>query len=125
MPTEFIPRINITDRSAFGGIVMKWSRGQLKIPTTLAEAEQQLSGVIEFPLPDYIVGLQIIPSTKEVWTIKLPPADMLDDRQARIDAGEPYLLPEEYQDHIDGTNTLGSEDLFQFRVGDYTCSLCG
>lgn len=125
MPTDFIPRIQINDRSAFGKIVMEWSRGERQVPTNLEEAEAQLNGIIDFPLPDYILGIQVIPSTKEVWTIKLPPADMLDDRAARIADGQHYDAPIEYRDHFDGTNTLSPTDMFQFRVGDYTCSLCG
>lgn len=125
---EFIERIVVNNRQAFGQIVMEWSRGERAIPTTLAEAEAQLGGVIEFPLPSYIIGLQIIPSQKEVWTIKLPPADMLDDRAARIaDPNEPpYDVPNEYRIHTGGNESnMDQSALFEFRVGDYTCSLCG
>lgn len=122
--TEFIERINILDRQAFGRRVMEWSDGRMPIPQTLDEAEQQLEGIIEFPLPSYITKLNFIKTTKEVWTIKIPPADMLQDTRNRIaDPNQEYHLDPNYAKRVRGDfpDDLG---FFEFRVGDYTCSLC-
>lgn len=121
---KFIERIVILDRHAFGVKVMDWSAGRLPVPTTLEEAEEQLSGILQFPLPSYIIGLQFIQTTKEVWTIKLPPRDMLQDTRDRIAAGEEYVLPAFYKMRVDNPDSIPNDRLFECRVGDYTCSLC-
>ena len=125
MPDDFIERINILDRKAFGKRVFEWANGDRMPPTSLEEAEAQLAGIIEFPLPDYIGGIVVIPTHKNVWTIKLPPPEMLADRMERIDAGQGYDIPQEYRDHTGGNESnMDDKELFEFRVGDYTCSLC-
>ena len=121
---DYIERIKILDRHAFGVKVMEWADGTLPVPTSLAEAEEQLSGILKFPLPSYIVGLQFIQTSKEVWTIKLPPKDMLEDTRKRIAAGEEYSLPAFYRTRIENPGSIPNDRLFECRVGDYTCSLC-
>jgi len=130
MPVQndgFIERIVVLDRRAFGQKVMAWSKGTEEVPRNLEEAEEQLTGILEFPLPAYITGLNFIETTKEVWTIKLPPPDMLQDTRKRIDDNRPYRLPTFYRQRVEGQIPDTAEDnhmLFEFRVGDYTCSLC-
>lgn len=121
---KYIERIIILDRHAFGVKVMEWSAGTTPIPTDLDEAEAQLRGILQFPLPSYIVGLQFIQTTKEVWTIKLPPKDMLQDTRDRIADGEDYALPAFYRTRIENPDSVPNDRLFECRVGDYTCSLC-
>lgn len=121
---DFIERINILDRQLFGRKVMEWSADPTSVPKTLAEAEVQLEGILEFPLPSYITKLNFIPTTKEVWTIKLPPEDMLQDTRNRIASPlHDYPLPEEYARRVRG-DFANDAAFFEFRVGDYTCSLC-
>lgn len=121
---EFIERIVILDRQAFGRRVMEWSDGKVPIPKDLDEAEQQLHGILQFPLPSYIKALNFIPTTKEVWTIKLPPPDMLQDTRNRIASPEhDYPLDPSYGKRVNG-EFPNDAAFFEFRVGDYTCSLC-
>lgn len=125
-PTDFLERIEVLDRRAFGKIVFEWANGDRDTPKTLEEAEAQLTGIVKFPLPDYIGGIMFVHSHKEVWTVKLPPPEMLADRAATIEAGLEYDVPQEYRDHTGGSQSnLDPMELFEFRVGDYTCSLCG
>ena len=124
-PSEaFIERIEILDRQAFGRRVMEWSEGKVPVPKDLDEAEQQLTGILRFPLPSYITALNFIPTTKEVWTIKLPPPDMLQDTRNRIASPmHDYPLDPNYGKRVNG-EFPNDAAFFEFRVGDYTCSLC-
>ncbi len=120
---DFIERIVVLDRRAFGQKVMEWANGA-PIPGNLEEAEQQLTGIIQFPLPSYIKDMNFIKTTKDIWTIKIPPADMLQDTRNRIDANDPpYDIQPFYYDRVNG-DLEDDHELFEFRVGDYTCSLC-
>ena len=119
---DLIERIVILDRRAFGLKVMEWAIGR-PTPKDLYEAEQQLTGILQFPLPAYIKGLDFIRTTKEIWTIKVPPADMLEDTRKRIKRGEEYTLNDFYHLRVNG-HLPDDNQLFEFRVGDYTCSLC-
>ena len=121
--TEFIERINVLDRCGFGVKVMEWANHALPIPQSLEEAEQQLTGIVEFPMPSYITGLSFIETTKDIWTIKLPPPEMLADTRKRINMGLAYTLPSFYVDRVNGS-LPDNHRLFECRVGDYTCSLC-
>ena len=118
-----IERIVVLDRRAFGQKVMQWADGSLPVPTSLQMAEEQLTGILQFPLPDYIIDLQFVRTTKEVWTIKVPPAEMLADTRKRIERGDQYGLDEFYRRRIEG-DLPNDMELFEFRVGDYTCALC-
>ena len=120
---DLIERIVVLDRRAFGLKVMEWADESLPVPTNMAEAEEQLEGILEFPLPAYITSLEFIKTTKEVWTIKVPPADMLEDTRERIRRGEDYEIDDYYYQRVNG-DLPDDLKLFEFRVGDYTCALC-
>jgi hypothetical protein len=119
-----IPRVNVLDYNALGKKFIEWSLDADARPKDLAELEVQLTGIVAFPLPDYIKSLLIIQGGKDVLLLRLPPAELIQDTLDETSTGGgAYPLPGFYREKFEGS-PVDNKTFFEFRVGDYTIAHC-
>lgn len=123
-----VPVPNILSNEAFGKLIVKWTKDPTTRPRSLQEFKQQVGGVIQLPLPDWIKDLAFVDSDDTLY-IRLPPRKLLDEALSAIGSSAPYDLPSFYARRIlDGdpaSDAAGNTRLFHMRLGDYTISMCG
>jgi hypothetical protein len=120
-----IPRLNILQHRELGKKMIKWSLQPETRPKTLTEFQAETAGIIEQPFPDWIKGLQFVQSNMEVLLIRLPPAVLVQDTLDKIATGTgKYPFPEFYEEHLVHGKHPSQQEIFEFRVGDYTLAHC-
>jgi hypothetical protein len=105
--------------------MIKWALQPETRPKNLPEFAAETNGIIEQPFPDWIKGLQFVQSNMEVLLIRLPPAVLVQDTIDKIATGTgKYPFPDFYEEHlVQGLHT-SQQEIFEFRVGDYTLAHC-
>ena len=68
-----IERVEVIDYRALGRKIIRWSKNANSRPKDLVEFEKQLKGIVKFPLPSWVKGLQFVQGNLEVLLIRLPP----------------------------------------------------
>jgi hypothetical protein len=120
-----IPRLNILLHRELGKKIIKWALEPESRPKTLPEFLRETQGIIEQPIPDWIKGLQFVQSNMEVLLIRLPPTELVQDTLDRIAAGTgKYPLPDFYEEYLLHGQHQSQQELFEYRVGDYTIAHC-
>lgn len=120
-----IPRLNILQHRELGKKMIKWALEPDTRPKTLPEFLLETHGMIEQPIPPWIKGLQFVQSNMEVLLIRLPPADLVQDTIDKIATGTgKYPFPDFYEDHLVRGLHQSQQELFEFRVGDYSIAHC-
>jgi hypothetical protein len=120
-----IPRINILQHRELGKKLIGWAMDPTSRPNNLEEFKQQTAGIIDQPLPPWIKAIQFIQPNFEVLVIRLaPPEFVKDSLEINATAGGPYPLPKFYEDfYLHGKHT-NRQEMFEYRVGDYTLAFC-
>lgn len=120
-----IPRINILQHREFGKLVLKWAREPDSRPKDLAEFRTVTNGILEQPLPSWVKAIQFIQPNKEVLVIRLAPPEFVEDSLAtNASSTEPYKLPDFYAEYFKSGLHQDRQEMFEYRVGDYTLALC-
>jgi hypothetical protein len=126
-----IERVEVIDYRALGKKIITWSKNARARPKDLREFEQQLKGVVKFPLPKWVKGLQFVQGNLEVLLIRLPPAELMEDTLKTARSSEPYPLPKKLEDFYMSLGTRGlpksqSDKLamLEVRTADYTIQCC-
>lgn len=122
----------------WGKLMKTWATGRdyLKTghhfpkPNSLEELKEQLrmaqTGVV---LPARIKHLQVIEGCSDTLLLRLPPPDLIEASEKRLEAGD-YALPAFYNDHYDGQAPAPLPDkaarlkFHAQRIGDYSIANC-
>jgi hypothetical protein len=124
-----IERVEVINYRALGKKIIKWSKDARSRPKDLAEFEKQLKGVVKFPLPKWIKGLQFVQGNLEVLLIRLPPAELMEDTLNTTLSNEPYPLPKELEAFYLKLDALPRSKpqklaMLEVRTADYTIQCC-
>src|SRR6266536_2526164 len=93
-----IERVEVIDYRALGRKIIRWSKNANSRPKDLVEFEKQLKGIVKFPLPSWVKGLQFVQGNLEVLLIRLPPVALMEDTSRSTLSKEPYPLPKQLVD---------------------------
>lgn len=126
-----IDRVEVLDYSALGKMIIKWTKNVNSRPKDLSEFEKQLKGIVKFPLPKWIKGLQFVQGSRDVLLIRLPPVELMEDTRASVAGDEPYPLPKSLEEFYLSLADKGlpqtksaKRAMLHTRVADYTIQCC-
>lgn len=120
-----IPRINVLQHREFGKLILKWAQDSESRPKTLAEFLTATSGILEHPLPSWVKAVQFIQPSLEVLVIRLAPPEFVKDSiETNATATGPYPMPSFYEEYFKQGQHTNRQEMFEYRVGDYTLALC-
>jgi hypothetical protein len=136
--SELIDLRNVSNTTLerWGNLVKTWATGKsyfadiaiedLPIPRSIEEVRRQLRrvGAADLVIPASITGLTIIQHSTSTMTIKLPPKEFIEAKEAQLssDPGS-YPLPAFYQDILAGK--FEPLQAHAWRTGEYTIQMCG
>jgi hypothetical protein len=126
-----IERVEVIDYRALGRKIIGWSKNARLRPKDLVEFEKQLKGIVKFPLPSWVKGLQFVQGNLEVLLIRLPPVALMEDTLRATLAKEPYPLPKDLENFYLSLgksglpkSKLAKMAMLELRVADYTIQCC-
>lgn len=120
-----IPRINILQHRELGKLLIKWAQDPETRPKDLAEFKTATSGILDQPLPSWVKAIQFIQPNLEVLVIRLAPPEFVKDSiQINATATGPYPLPTFYEEYFKLGQHQNRQEMFEYRVGDYTLAFC-
>jgi hypothetical protein len=126
-----IGRVEVINYRALGKKIIKWSKDARSRPKDLVEFEKQLKGIVKFPLPEWVKGLQFVQGNLEVLLIRLPPAELMQDTLQDALSKGPYPLPKNLEDFYLSlakkglpTSTAQKMAMLEVRTADYTIQCC-
>jgi hypothetical protein len=126
-----IDRVEVINYRALGKKIIRWSKDARSRPKDLVEFERQLKGIVKFPLPKWIKGLQFVQGNLEVLLIRLPPAELMQDTLKDALSKEPYPLPKNLGDFYLSLSAKGLPKsraqklaMLEVRTADYTIQCC-
>jgi hypothetical protein len=125
--TRPIPRIKVINYGKLGELMINWAKDPDSRPENLEAFKIAVEGAIDVQnFPAWVKGLQFVQSNNEVLMIRLPPAEFIDDtlQQLGNPQGPKYPFPDFYSTFILNPGPHDQEEIFRFRVGDYTIAHC-
>jgi|SoiMetStandDraft_2_1073263.scaffolds.fasta_scaffold144905_2 hypothetical protein len=126
-----IERVDVINYRALGKKIITWSKNAGSRPKDLKEFEQQLKGIVKFPLPKWVKGLQFVQGNLEVLLIRLPPVELMEDTLKIAKSKEAYPLPKKLEDFYTSLGKRGLPKsapdklaMLEIRTADYTIQCC-
>jgi hypothetical protein len=126
-----IERVDVIDYRALGRKIIRWAKNAGSRPKDLVEFEKQLKGIVKFPLPSWVKGLQFVQGNLEVLLIRLPPVALMEDTLSTTLSKEPYPLPKQLEEFYLSLSKgglpkskIGKLAMLELRVADYTIQCC-
>jgi hypothetical protein len=121
--------LTVNNHAKLGVLVKKWSRDATSQPKSLEEFKTALANAgIAFDLDPGITSLSFRTHAPNELVIRLPPADMIDEHEQRLQS-QGYNLPEFYgavaaEGAQPGADFDAKLDFDNARTGDYTIANC-
>lgn len=126
MPIDNRPEV--VDYVAWGQLVKKWAKGEMSLPTTLAEMLAECAAAnVGMMMPPYINDLHVVQKPKETFVLRLPPGDLIAQSEQALSNGGLYPIPRFYNDRYDKILKVPQDEMLNFhsqRTGDYVIRLC-
>ncbi|WP_374624398.1 hypothetical protein [Devosia sp.] len=125
-PAEFGPsgnefaKVSPADYIAVGQVIIEWATGTRAWPTSLQEFNDAVGA--HYTLPPGVKAIQVIQGNDEVFVLRLPAKNQVEESNELAAKGE-YDLPP-IIDILASNPKLTEQDKFHARVADYTMRQC-
>jgi hypothetical protein len=121
-------RPEVTDYIAWGNLVKSWAKGNKPSPTSLDDLLSQCTAAnVGMLMPDYVDTLFVLQKPKNVFVLRLPPGDLIQESENALNAGGLYPIPQFYNDRYHAVLDVPQPQMLDFhaqRTGDYVIRLC-
>lgn len=130
-------RVKIKNFEKWGKLIKTWATGTdylhdgnfYPVPRSRAEFREQMNDSGAGDIPDEILSVQFVQTSKETLLVLLPRKEDIESVEQDL-ANGPYKLPEFYAEAcgtpLNVTDTLDGKMKFSAeRLGEYTINLCG
>lgn len=108
----------------FGRLILKMALGELDPARIPEDVMREILADFGIAVPDDW-SIQFLPRPAKTFVAMYPAADMAQAALCRFrQDGADYQLPPQYAEWVGGSSTLGKEEFYAFRVGDYTLNYC-
>lgn len=124
----FDNRPDVADYIAWGNLIKKWARDKDSRPATLDDLLAQCNAAgVGMMMPPHIKDIHVVQKDKDIFVLRLPPADLIAESEEALKAGGPYPIPPFYNQRYHKMLDVPKAEMLDFhaqRTGDYVIRLC-
>jgi len=122
------PRPEVADYIAWGNLIKRWAKGEQAVPQNLNDLLDQCTAAnVGMMMPAFVTDLHVVQQPKNVFVLRLPPADLVTQSEQALEAGAAYAIPPFYNERYHTELNVPQDQKLNFhaqRTGDYVIRLC-